>query len=312
MTDLEGLHSVMRGVTRLGEPLVSHTTLRVGGPAEVYAVPASEADLRAALAWAHRTARPWRVIGLGSNLLCPDAGYMGLVLSLEQACAAWRLDGNRLWAGGGVHLAPLVARTARLGLSGLEAVAGVPGTVGGALAMNAGTPKGEMADVVRWVRVLLPDGRICRWSRAEMRFGYRTSRLQEEDGIALDAELQLRHADASDLLRDLRDRAAQRRRTQPLELPNAGSIWRNPPGDYAGRLVEAAACRGIRRGDAQVSPKHGNFIVNLGRATAGDVIALMAEVRAEVERRFGVRLHAEIRWLLGQEALEALLDHPPG
>jgi UDP-N-acetylmuramate dehydrogenase len=306
-----GLGRRMRGVVLWGAPLAPHTTLRIGGPAEVFAVPETEADLVAALAWAREAGRPWRVIGLGSNLLCPDEGFSGLVVTLARACSSWRLDGDRLWVGAGVHLAPLVARTARMGWAGLEGVAGVPGTVGGALAMNAGTPDGVMADLVRRVRVLLPDGRTCWWEPSDLAFSYRSSRLQEGDAVALEAELQLRRADPEALVRELRRRAARRRQVQPLELPNAGSVWRNPPGDYAGRLVEAAGCKGIRRGDAQVSAKHANFIVNVGRASARDVIALMAVVRAEVARRCGVRLHPEIRWLPGQDALEAALDRPP-
>jgi UDP-N-acetylmuramate dehydrogenase len=302
-----GLHSVMRGTVRVGEPLARHTTIRVGGPAGIFAVPETRDDLRRALAWAEAEALPWRVIGLGSNLLCPDGGFAGLVLSLEAACGGWRFDGERVVAGAGAHLAPLLAEAARRGLRGLEGLAGVPGTVGGALAMNAGTPAGEMADVVEAVWVVAPGGELQCWSRAEMRFGYRRSRLQEEPGVAVAAALRLRPADGDALRRELRAGARRRRETQPLELPSAGSIWQNPPGEHAGRLVEAAGCKGWRRGDAQVSPKHANFIVNLGRASARDVLALMAEVRAAVAARFGVRLHPEIRWLPGQDDLEALL-----
>ena len=302
------LHSVMRGVVRRDEPLRRHTTIRIGGPAALYAVPDAEADVVVALQWACARGMPWRVLGLGSNLLCPDAGFAGLALSLERACGGIRFEGTTVEVGAGVHLAPLIQAAAARGLSGLEGVAGVPGTVGGAVAMNAGTASGEMGAAVRSVRALTADGRILEIPAAQMRFGYRRSRLQEEGLLALGAVLELRPTDAEAVRRDLRARAVRRRTTQPLELPNSGSIWRNPVGDFAGRLIEAAGCKGRRRGDAQVSPKHANFIVNLGRARAADVIGLMAEVRAEVEARFGTRLEPELCWLLGREALLQMLD----
>jgi len=297
----------MQGELRRDEPLAAHTTLRIGGPAALFALPAAEAEVASAVAWAEQAGVPWHVIGLGSNLLCPDQGFAGCVLDLGRACAGLRWDGPCVEAGAGVHLAPLLREAARRGLSGLEGVAGVPGTVGGGLAMNAGTAAGDFGAAVRSVRALSPDGRVLEIPAAEMRFAYRRSRLGEDRLIALSAVLQLRPADAAALRRDLAARALRRRRTQPLELPNAGSIWQNPPGDFAGRLIETAGCGGLRQGGAQVSTRHANFIVNLGGARAADVLALMAQVRARVQRAHGVRLHPELRWLLGQEALEARL-----
>jgi len=302
------LQAVMGGEIRPDEPLAGHTTIRIGGPALLLAVPRTEADVAAGVRWAVLSGLPWRILGLGSNLLCPDEGFAGLALGLQEACGTMRFDGNAVEVGAGVHLAPLIQAAAARGLSGLEGVAGVPGTVGGALAMNAGTSAGDMGAVVRRVRALAPDGRLLDLSAADMRFGYRRSRLQEDGLVALGAVLELRAADPDAVRQDLRQRAVRRRQTQPLELPNAGSIWRNPPGDFAGRLIEVAGCRGRRRGDAQVSPKHGNFIVNLGRARAADVIGLMREVRADVEARFGARLEPELCWLWGREALLRLLD----
>lgn len=303
----------MRGTVLEQEPLARHTTLRVGGPARLLAVPESESDLAAALRWASARGIPWRVIGLGSNLLCPDEGFGGLILDLSRACRQVAFEGTRLTAGAGVHLAPLVRAAASRGLAGLEGVAGVPGTVGGALTMNAGTAAGETAALVTAVRVMRPDGDVLDLGREEMAFSYRHSRLQEEPWVALGAVLQLAPGDPEVLRRDLAARAVRRRQTQPLELPNAGSIWRNPEGDYAGRLVEAVGCRGLRVGDAQVSPRHGNFIVNVGGARAAEVLALMRLVRGRVAETAGVLLHPELRWLTGQSDLMALLDRgPPG
>jgi UDP-N-acetylmuramate dehydrogenase len=302
------LRGVMCGRIHPGEPLARHTTMRIGGPALLLAVPDSEADVAQALRWATMRGLSWRVIGLGSNLLCPDEGFPGLAIDLQTACGTTRFSGTSVEVGAGVHLSPLIQAAAARGLAGLEGVAGVPGTVGGALAMNAGTAAGDMGAVVRRVRALTPDGHLVEITGAEMRFGYRTSRLQDDGLVALGAVLALRSTDAAVVRAELRARALRRRQTQPLELPNAGSIWRNPPGDYAGRLIEAAGCRGWRCGDAQVSPKHGNFIVNLGQARAAEVIGLMALVRAQVQACFGVRLEPELCWLWGREALLALLD----
>lgn len=297
------LRDVMPGVVRTHEPLARHTTIRIGGPARLFAAPEGEEALGRALAWVCAQGLDWRVLGLGSNLLCPDAGFDGLVLSLEAACAGVRFTGPLVEVGAGVHLAPLVAAAAARGLSGLEGVAGVPGTVGGALAMNAGTAAGDMGAVVRSVRAMTPGGEVLEIPAAEMGFGYRQSRLQRERLLALGAVLELRPADPAAVRQELRRRAARRRQTQPLELPNSGSIWRNPPGDFAGRLVEAAGCRGWRRGDAQVSPRHANFIVNLGRAQASDVLSLMADVRAAVRAACDWALEPELCWLLGREDL---------
>lgn len=301
-------HRVMRGALWENRPLAPLTTLRIGGPVRWFAVPEDEDDVRAILAWAAREELPWRPIGLGSNLLCPDAGYSGLIVSLDRARSDAVFEGTRLLVGAGAHLSRVVAQAARRGLTGLEALAGVPGSVGGALAMNAGTAQGQIASLVRSVRVLRPTGAIENWSADDLQFGYRTCRLQTEGVIALSAELQLAAADPAAIQRDLRARLDRRRRTQPLQWPNAGSIWRNPPGEYAARLIESAGCKGWREGDAEIAALHANFIVNRGCATAEQVMALMARTRRTVERRFGVRLDPEIRWLLGPEALEAYLD----
>ena len=302
------LAAVARGEIRQLEPLARRTTLRVGGPALLLALPGAEQDVAAALRWACTRGLPWRIIGLGSNLLCPDEGFPGLMLDLGRACGVREFSGSLVRAGAGVHMAPLIQEAAARGLSGLEGVAGVPGSVGGALTMNAGTAAGEMGAVVRSARVLSPQGDAAELVAAELRFGYRTSRIQQEGLVALEAVLQLQPADPAAVRAELRHRALRRRQTQPLELPNAGSIWRNPPGDYAGRLIEAAGLRGRRRGDAQVSAKHANFIVNVGQARAEDVLALMAEVRARVWAGFGVRLEPELCWLYGREALLRLLQ----
>jgi UDP-N-acetylmuramate dehydrogenase len=301
------LHTVIRGSVSRNEPLSRHTTLRIGGPADWFVQPLDEADLSETFQWADRRGLAAYCLGLGSNLLVPDEGVRGVVTTLGPACVWVRFDGPRVAVGAGYPVMRLLNEAAERGLTGLEGVSGVPGTVGGALAMNAGTPAGDMGQVTRSVRVLLPGGRIATWSREDLGFGYRRSRLQQERAVALEALLELRPGDPAAIRQAIADNAVRRRQTQPIELPNAGSVWTNPAGDHAGRLVEAAGCKGWRVGDAQVSPKHANFIVNLGRARAADVITLMARVRRAVAERFGVRLEPELRWLHGQRELEALL-----
>jgi UDP-N-acetylmuramate dehydrogenase len=298
----------IRGEVRRGEPLASHTTLRVGGPAAWFLLPADEAALIAAFAWARAEGLPCWSLGNGSNLLAPDEGVEGCVIATAPGChwVRWQADGVAV--GAGYPVQRLLNEAARHGLSGLEGLAGVPGTVGGAVVMNAGTAAGETAAVVESVRVLLPSGEVAEWGPAELAFGYRSSRLQAPGHVALSARLRLRPDDPAAIRRELRARARRRRDTQPLELPNAGSIWTNPPGDHAGRLVEAAGCKGLRIGGAMVSPKHANFIVNVGAATAADVLAVMRAVRQRVRERFGVTLEPEIRWMLGQEDLLARLE----
>ncbi|MBE3590298.1 MAG: UDP-N-acetylmuramate dehydrogenase [Firmicutes bacterium] len=303
---------MLRGRVVEGEPLSRHTTIRIGGPARWFVEPADAEDLHRVLEWCRTHGVPYTVIGLGSNLLVPDEGYDGVVISLQKAAGWVRFDGTTVEAGAGYPISRLVQEAARRGLAGLLGLAGVPGTVGGAVAMNAGTPHGEMKDVVQSVRYLAPDGRVVEAPREALRFGYRHSRFLEEPSIVLAARLELRPADAETEVRRLREHLARRNAMQPVEWPNTGSVWTNPPGEYAGRLIEEAGLKGARRGGAQISPKHANFIINLGGASAGDVLGLMAQARAAVLKRHGILLQPEVRWLEGQEALERRLAEPPG
>ncbi len=296
------------GQLRRDEPLAAHTTLRIGGPAAWFAQPADEPALVAAVAWARTTGLPFWCIGNGSNLLVPDEGVSGCVITTGSACRWVRWEEDGVEAGAGYPVQRLLNEAGRHGLSGLEGLSGVPGTVGGALVMNAGTAAGETSAVVVSARVLLPSGAVVEWGPADLAFGYRSSRLQEPGHVVLSARLRLKAGDPAAIRRDLAARARRRRDTQPLELPSAGSIWTNPPGDHAGRLVEAAGCKGLRVADAMVSPKHANFIVNAGAARAADVLELMRIVRARVRERFTIVLEPEIRWMLGPEDFRRRLD----
>lgn len=299
----EALRTIIRGEVLPAEPLARHTTLRVGGPADVLAFPGDVEELISLIRFAGERGVPLHVIGHGSNLIAPDEGVRGLVVSLSRATGSIRFRDAEVEAGAGFPLPRLVRMAARRGLGGLESLAGVPGTVGGALCMNAGASGQAIGDLTEEVRAVGRDGELVTLDRDAMRFAYRSSRLQEGDLIALSVRLRLRPGEREAIEAAVRRAMTRRGETQPLSHPNAGSIFKNPPGDHAGRLIEEAGCKGMRVGDAQVSPRHANFIVNLGHASATDVIRLMALVYRCVREVSGIALEPEVR-LLGRSQHE--------
>jgi UDP-N-acetylmuramate dehydrogenase len=282
-----------RGEILEEEPLAAYTTWRIGGPAEVLAAPADRDDLILALRWTESLGVPWRILGNGSNLLVRDEGVRGIVFRPRRALQATRADGLRVRAGAGASLSAVANLAATKGLSNLEFSAGIPGTVGGALIMNAGWHEHEIGKVVEEVEFLGRDGTLETLSCEACAFGYRRSSLRGRRGVVLGATLVL----VADELARIRERlaayAAARRKSQPVDLPSCGSVFLKPEGDFAGRLVEQAGLKGLRAGDLEVSTKHANFIVNLGRGTSADALALVERVEEEVFRRFGVRLVRE-------------------
>ncbi|HEY8347123.1 MAG TPA: UDP-N-acetylmuramate dehydrogenase [Symbiobacteriaceae bacterium] len=291
------MRSIIRDPSRIhpNEPLKRHTTFRIGGPADFLVEVADRRELTAVLALAGREQVPVYVLGRGSNLLVADEGVRGIVLKLTGEFRQYQIQDTRVTAGGGCDLPKLATRLAKAGLGGLEFACAIPGTVGAGLVINAGAHGGDMSRCVESALVVWPDGREQRLSAAEIGFGYRTSRLQGTKAIVADVTFQLHREDEAVLRERMRAYLERRRATQPLQFPNAGSIFRNPPGDFAGRLIEQAGLKGMRIGDAQVSEKHANFIVNLGNATARDVLLLLENVRKIVQDRFGVRLEPEVR-----------------
>lgn len=276
--------------------LAPYTTWRIGGPAELLARPLDRQDLARAVAWCVAEAVPWRVLGRGSNLLVSDAGVRGVVLRLHRTLDAVDARPPRIVAGAGASL-PAVTRTAAaLGLAGLEFGAGIPGTIGGAVVMNAGWHEHEIGAVVESVDVLGPDGAVRTVARDDCAFGYRHSRFRGSHEIVLGATLALGSADRAEIEARMERFAAGRRANQPTELPSCGSVFLKPEGDFAGRLIEQAGLKGLRVGDIQVSPKHANFLVNLGSGTAADALALVERVEREVLARFGVRLVREFEY----------------
>ena len=287
------------GRLRLGEPMHRHTSWRVGGPADRFYLPGTLEDLQAFLQ--HFATTPITWLGLGSNVLVRDGGLRGTVICLANTLDAITLDASGLiHAGAGVGAVKIAHFAAKAGLAGAEFLAGIPGTLGGCLTMNAGANDGDTWSLVEWAEVLHPDGRVQRLSRSEFQVGYREVQGQ---GAAcfIAAGLRLSPADSDIVLQRLRAWQERRAATQPLEWPSCGSVFRNPPGDHAARLIEAAELKGLRYGDAEVSTQHANFIINRGAARAEEIEALVANVQREVRNRFGVELQPEMR-VIGEVA----------
>jgi UDP-N-acetylmuramate dehydrogenase len=274
-------------------PLAPKTSMKVGGPAAAHAEISSIVTLTAALSLCEQHAIPWTIIGFGSNLLVPDEGYPGLVVRLVGDFTKVSITGTRVRAGGATPVVSLCREAALAGLSGAEGLVGIPGTVGGAVRMNAGTDV-EIGDVVTRVEVLVAGEKLQTFTTPE--FSYRRSSLDRR-AVVTAAELELKPGDPAEVQAELKRRISKRNSTQPLELPNSGSIFRNPPGDFAARLIETTGCKGWHWGGAEVSDKHANFIVNRGNATCADVLALIERVREAVKAKHGVELELEVHVL---------------
>ena len=279
-------------------PLARLTTIRTGGPADWFARPGSSAALAELLAWADADGLEVGVVGSGSNLLVADEGVRGLVMKLDGSLATIERDGTRLLCGGGARLPQASARAAREGLSGVEFGVNIPGTVGGAVKMNANAYGGELGRVLEWVEVATPAGAERRRPE-ELGFAYRTSNLGPREVVAR-ASFALEPGDPQRIKAVLADMRARRKAAQPSGIKTFGSTFKNPDGDRsAGVLLDEAGCRGLQVGGARFSEKHANFVENAGEATTADVIALMAEGRRRVRERFGIELEPEVQ-LLGE------------
>jgi UDP-N-acetylmuramate dehydrogenase len=284
------------GELRPHEPLAPYTTWQIGGPAELLAVPASVEDLVSALAWAASQGIPWRLLGNGSNLLIHDQGVRGLVLRVRKVLDEIKVDGQLLTAGAGASF-PAVAKTAAArGLAGLQFAAGIPGTVGGAVVMNAGWHQFETGNVIVSVDFLHADGRRTTMDREQCAFTYRGSSFQRTPGVVLGATFQLEPGDPAVIQAEVDEYTSARKLNQPVDRPSCGSVYLQPPGDFAGRLIDAAGLKGRRVGGMEVSNLHANFFINTGDATCADALALMEQVEQEVGRQFGVELVREVEF----------------
>jgi UDP-N-acetylmuramate dehydrogenase len=282
----------LRGELRQNVPLAPYTHVRIGGPAAWFVEPLTEEDAALAAHACHETGVPLFVLGGGSNLLVSDAGVEGVVLSLSRLDRIVR-DRERIIAGAGVSLPSLLRKTREVGLAGLETLTGIPAVVGGAVAMNAGTKEGETFDVLESLVVIEPGGELRSRGKQEFPFHYRDGGL--EGRIVLQATFALRPDDPDAILRRFEESLRRRNATQPVAQHSVGCVFQNPPGDVAGRLIEAAGLKLLRRGAVSVSSKHANYFVNDGEGTCRDFLELMEEVQRVVRERFGVELRPEVK-----------------
>lgn len=277
------------------EPMYRHCSFRTGGPAALFAEPGSEEELAALRRFLWEKGEESAVIGRGTNLLVRDEGVRAVVIHIGEALGALRFDGDAAEAGAGISLARLAAAAKERALSGLEFAHGIPGSLGGAVVMNAGAYGGEMKDAVSSVRYLDARGELH--ETAEPGFAYRRSRFSEGTDLITAAALRLRPGDPAEIGARMRELAERRAASQPLDRPSAGSTFKRPATGYAAALIEQAGLKGCRIGGAQVSEKHAGFVINAGGASSADILALMEHIQETVEMRFGVRLEPEVRVL---------------
>ena len=278
------------------EPMSRHTTFRIGGPADHLVCP-DRAQIAAVLAVAKKCGMAITVIGNGSNLLVGDKGIRGLVVEIGSAMNQIMVDKNHITAGAGALLSQVAAKAAAAELGGMEFAAGIPGSVGGAVTMNAGAYGGEMKDILRTVTVLTPEGELKTLDVSEMDLSYRHSCVPEQQYIVLEAEIELGYKPEEEIRAQMEELRNKRIEKQPLEYPSAGSTFKRPEGYFAGKLIMDAGLRGYRVGDAQVSEKHCGFVINRKNASAQEVRQLMQDVQDKVKAQFGVMLEPEVKML---------------
>ena len=279
------------------EPMSRHTTFRIGGEAACFIRISSEEQLRKLIPYFENVGVEYFVLGKGSNLLVGDKGYPGVILQISDACQQIEAEGNRLQVQAGAALSKVALFAMERGLEGLEFAAGIPGTVGGGVVMNAGAYGGEMKQVVDSVRVLSSEGEILTLDNDTMEFGYRTSIIRNRNFTVLSVTFRLREGNREEIRARIEDFQKRRMEKQPLNYPSAGSTFKRPEGYFAGKLIMDAGLRGFQIGDARVSDKHCGFVVNVGKATARDVTDVIEEVQEKVRERFGVSLEREVIYL---------------
>ena len=282
---------------KLQEPMSKHTTFRIGGPADFYLCPHSTKEVQQTVQICKEENLPYFILGNGSNLLVSDKGYRGVIIQLWKNFSDISVKDCCITAKAGALLSKVAAEALEEGLTGMEFASGIPGTIGGAVFMNAGAYGGEMKDIIKEVKVLDDQGEIRVLSNEEMKLGYRTSIVKEKGYTVLSAVLQLKKGDASVIRETMEDLKNRRTSKQPLDMPSAGSTFKRPEGYFAGKLIMDSGLRGFSVGGAQVSEKHCGFVVNKGGATAEDVTALIREVQRRVKEKFGVELETEVRFL---------------
>jgi UDP-N-acetylmuramate dehydrogenase len=279
----------------LNEPLAPYTTWKIGGPADVLLIPRTKEKLIEAIRILHANGEAWTVLGRGSNILVGDKGIRGFVIKLGSALDTLRVEGTTLIAGGAYSFIKLSVMAGKEGLTGLEFAGGIPGSVGGAVYMNAGAHGSDVSRILKRAELVLENGELVTLAREQLEYAYRHSVLHDKlRGIVTEAVFELQYGDRKEIAAALAAFKDRRLRTQPLQLACAGSVFRNPEGCFAAKLIEEAGLKGYRVGGAEISPLHANFIVNTGQATARDVLSLMEEVQRVVLEKFGVQLNPEV------------------
>jgi UDP-N-acetylmuramate dehydrogenase len=282
------------GEIRTNERLAPYTTWKIGGPADCLIIPNSKEQVAASIKFLHERGVPWTVIGRGSNLLVGDKGIRGVVIKLGQALDTLRFDGAMVYAGGSYSFIKLSVLAAKEGLTGLEFASGIPGTVGGAVYMNAGAHGSDVSRILKQAEVILDTGELVVMQAEDLQYAYRHSILHTLPGIVTEAVFELQVGDRNEIAGAMAAYRDRRLRTQPLQLACAGSVFRNPEGGFAAKLIEEAGLKGKRVGGAEISMLHANFIVNTGEATAEDVLTLINEVQQIVEQSYGIKLVPEV------------------
>ena len=279
------------------EPMKRHTTFRIGGPAEVFVMPRTIEEIQKTLEICRREKLSYFILGNGSNLLVSDEGYRGVIIQLYRNYGGLTVEGTEIRAGAGVLLSQIAATARNESLTGFEFAGGIPGTLGGAVVMNAGAYGGELKDVLKEAVVMDREGNIFTVPVEKLAMGYRTSLVKTAGYLVLEVVISLKKGSQEEIRDTMKDLADRRISKQPLEYPSAGSTFKRPEGYFAGKLIMDAGLRGYQVGGAQVSEKHCGFVINKGNATAADVCRLMADVQAKVQEQFGVTLEPEVKFL---------------
>ena len=284
----------------IDEPMNRHTSFKVGGPADILVRPRTEEEISNIFKLVNKLETPFLVKGNGSNILIKDGGFRGLVIEISDNFSNFEIRGTEVEIQSGALLSVIGRAVMNESLTGFEFASGIPGTLGGALAMNAGAYGGEMKNIVKTVRLMDEEGQVVEFTNEEMNFGYRHSRLSDERWIAISAVISLEKGDKAEIKVKMEDLALQRRTKQPLEYPSAGSTFKRPTGYFAGKLIQDSDLKGVSVGGAQVSSKHSGFVINYNKASAKDIVDLIEHVKITVYECQGVHLEEEVK-ILGED-----------
>jgi UDP-N-acetylmuramate dehydrogenase len=292
---IEVLTKFLQGEVFFNEPMSKHTSFKIGGPAEIFVKPFNTDDLVATLRWAKSNKVPVFVMGNGTNIIVSDSGIEGVVVKISDSFSQIAFNGNEVLAQAGVSLQHFLEESMQRNLGGMEFAWGIPGAIGGSITMNAGSNSHFVSTRVRYVNVADYNANIFRLNHDDLKFDYRYSRIQDENLILLDALFDLETKNFNDIDKERENNLKTRKEKQPINYPCAGSVFKNPPTTYAGKVLEEAGCKGLRIGDAQISDLHANFIINLGNANANDIVSLIREAQQRVYKLKDLILELEIK-----------------